>query len=289
MRSRIRGWLEISSMKLFAKPLLVLAIPNCLSFASELIVPFGAGVFLGKMSTSELQGAALLGNMFSNACGNAIIFGLAMGLDSLAPQAEGSGKKALVGLYCQRGALISLLACIPIGLLWIFSDFFLENVFRIDRDISTLAASFVRARLAGLPAVAVFEVMRRFAQAQKLSWPTMVSCLSGAVVCLVATYFFILKWGLVGAGWAISVSQWLMLVVLLVVLFALRKTESLRGSWEWPSMRELFGGWGQYLRVAAPSSVSLLVEWGGWEVYAALSAQIGTVSWNFCVFLFYGC
>lgn len=278
LRSRACSWRVGMDPFRFFKQFVILAVPNCLSFASELVVPFSAVIFLGKMSTSEMQGACLLGNMYSNAFGNALIFGLAMGLDSLAPQAEGSGKKALVGLYCQRGLVISLLACVPIAVLWIFASPVLQFVFRIDAAASDLAQGFVVARLPGLPACAAFEVFRRFAQAQRLAWPTLVACSVSALFHLGITYLLILKFGLVGAGYAISASQWVMLIVLVCVLFLLRNSDSLAGSWIRPSLKELFGGWPQYLRVAGPASLSLAIEWGAWEVYASLSAQLGTVA-----------
>jgi energy-converting hydrogenase Eha subunit A len=210
-----------------------------------------------------------------------------MGLDSLAPQAEGSGQKSLIGLYCQRGILISLLACVPIGLLWIFSSLVLQALFRIEKDVAELTSSFIHARLLGLPIIAVFEVMRRFAQSQRLAWPTLVACVAGAVFNLIGTYLFLRfastpEAGLAGTGYSIALSQLVMLLTLLGVLVALRRSETLKGSWEWPSVKELFSGWGQckgrflfeeelcltffgllkVLAVSVPAAISLFVEWG---------------------------
>lgn len=92
------------------------------------------------------------------------------------------------------------------------------------------------------------------------------------------TYWLISKLGLFGSGLAVSISQWLVLLVLVVILVVLRNSDALRGSFERPSLRELFSGWGQYMRIAAPATMSLVIEWGGWEVFASLSAQLGTIA-----------
>src|SRR5437868_5787453 len=93
------------------RPLMVLAGPNAVAFAAELMLPTVGTVFLGR--TPREQGAFAMGTMFCNAFGIAVIVGLAMGLDSLAPHAFGGNQRSLVGLYCQRAICIGLLSCLP--------------------------------------------------------------------------------------------------------------------------------------------------------------------------------
>ncbi len=263
----------------FGRPMLALAVPNCLALGAELLLPTVGTVFLGRKATLD-QAAFVLGGMYCNAFGVSIIMGLAMGLDSLAPHAFGGNQKSLVGLYAQRAIVIGLLSCLPICALWLAAAPLLVYVFRVDEVTAQLAALFVKARLAGLPALCIFEMMRRFAQAQRLVWPAMVACGAGAVVHLIVTYFLVEAYGILGAGIAVSISCWVMCTVFVAVLVALRNTDNLKGSWKVPARSELFNwaGWLQFLRMALPSCLSLFLEWGGYEVYSAMASQLGTVA-----------
>jgi MATE family multidrug resistance protein len=45
----------------------------------------------------------------------------------------------------------------------------------------------------------------------------------------------------------------------------------------WPSLfsMEVLRGWGEYLRLGGPGAVSMLIEWGSYEVSATLAGQLG--------------
>jgi Na+-driven multidrug efflux pump len=72
--------------------------------------------------------------------------------------------------YCQRGIIIGLLISVPLAVLWIFSSIFLQVIFRVDKKMADLSAEFIYGRLIGLPFITLFEVIRRFAQAQRLGF-----------------------------------------------------------------------------------------------------------------------
>ena len=262
----------------FVKPLAALAGPNMIAFASELVIPIVPTIFLRR--SADEQAALVLGQMYCNALGISVVAGLAMGLDSLAPQANGHGDKHLVGLYTQRGICISLLALLPVSLVWLFCRPVLIHVLRIDDDLAELAARFVWARLPGLPAVVLFELLRRFAQAQRVAWPVMVVCCVVAVIHGGVCWWFLVanKGSLLAAGFATSIAMWLLALGMAAVLVVLRNSEQMRGSWRTPSRAELFAGWGQFLSLSLPAACSLFFEWGGWEVYSAIAASVGVTA-----------
>jgi MATE family multidrug resistance protein len=268
---------ESSTVRLM-KPLLMLAGPNAVAFAAELVLPTVGTIFLGR--TPLEQGAFAIGTMWCNAFGIAVIVGLAMGLDSLAPHAFGGQQRSLVGLYCQRAICIGLLSCVPVAVLWLFAEPLLVIIFRLDAETAALSALFVRARLPGLPPLCVFEMMRRFAQAQRLAWPAMAAACGAAALHVGISYVLIGRLGILGAGLAVSFSCWVLCLSLVGILVAMRKSSQLAGSWRWPSVSELFNwsGWAQFLRLALPSCLSLVLEWGGYEVYSALASQLGTTA-----------
>jgi MATE family multidrug resistance protein len=47
----------------------------------------------------------------------------------------------------------------------------------------------------------------------------------------------------------------------------------------WPAFEcaTVFSGWGEFLRLGLPGAVSLLIEWGSFELAAGIAAQLGPV------------
>ncbi len=220
------------------RPLLLLAGPNAVAFAAELLLPTVGTIFLGR--TPREQGALAVGTMLC----------------------------------------IGLLSCLPIAALWTFAEPLLVHIFRVDAETAALSALFVRARLPGLPPLCVFEMMRRFAQAQRLAWPAMAAACGTAALHVGVSYVLTARVGILGAGLAVSFSCWVLCLSLLGILVAMRKSAQLAGSWRAPSAAELFhwSGWAQFLRMALPSCLSLVLEWGGYEVYSAIASQLGTTA-----------
>jgi MATE family multidrug resistance protein len=194
---------------------------------------------------------------------------------------EFSNSPALVGLYTQRAIIICLLSCIPILGLWAISGLALRLI-GVPDSTSEIAFVLILWRMPGLPAQAIFECLRRFVHAQNVAWPVTLSCGIVCVVHVIITWFLVQCLGYRGASLAISVSQWGLVIVLLVLILLRERflgatSTSFRNSWPKLS-RDVFAGWSQYLRYASPAMLSLFVEWGGYELYAALCARVGTTA-----------
>lgn len=259
-----------------------LAGPTTLSFYADMVLPLSTTFFLGHLDNAEYLGASVLGNMWANAFGLSVIIGLAMGMESLAPQAFGSEERKLVGLYCQRALVITSLACIPVAIAWLLAGYGLSFIFRVDASVAELAQQWVSYRLPGLWPTAAIECLRRFIQAQNLAWPNTVTTVVVSIVHLVITWFLVDRFGYLGAAASISISQWLMLIVLLAIVITRDLVPSaspkVRDCWPSLQMTAIFSGWRQYLRFSLPAAASLFIEWGGYEVYAAIVAQLGTTA-----------
>jgi Na+-driven multidrug efflux pump len=95
-------------------------------------------------------------------------------------------------------------------------------------------------------------------------------------------YLFVRYIGFRGAAFAVVVSQWLMAAVVVAVVLVRERCSSNPIGDTWPSLvwRDVFSwpGAKQYLRFSLPAAGSLFVEWGGYEVYAAMTAQLGPVA-----------
>jgi Na+-driven multidrug efflux pump len=74
-------------------------------------------LFVGRLGKEELAGVSLA-CLTANVTGWSVFQGLASALDTLCPQAYGTGLKRAVGLHTQRMSLLLLFISIPIGLFW---------------------------------------------------------------------------------------------------------------------------------------------------------------------------
>ena len=89
-----------------------------------------------------------------------------MAMDTLASQAFGQDRKSpMVGIVLQRGILIELCMCIPIGALWLNAEAILLALHQ-DPEVSRLAGLFAVYVLPGLPFFLVFECLKKYLQCQ---------------------------------------------------------------------------------------------------------------------------
>ena len=133
-----------------------------------------------------------LANMTAIISGYALYQGFATCLDTLCPQAYGSGKLRLVGLHTQRLTLLLLIITIPIALVWLQA----ETIFRFilpneDHAVAVLAGNYLRIILWGAPGYACFEAGKRYVQAQGLFHTSLHVLLLCAPLNAVMSWFFV--------------------------------------------------------------------------------------------------
>jgi multidrug resistance protein, MATE family len=90
-----------------------------------------------------------------------------------------------MGLHAQRAILILTLASFPVALIWSQTDPILRHALAIDPAVAAAAGRWSTLAIAGLWPTVMFEVLRKFLQAQKLLWPIVAaSSVATAVHCL---------------------------------------------------------------------------------------------------------
>ena len=114
----------------------------------------------------------------------------ATSLDTLCPQAFGSGRKQLVGLQVQRMVYFLWLMTIPIGCLWLASPWILSKIVP-DPVVAASAGLYLRVLLLGAPGNAAFECGKRFLQAQGIFDATLWVLLIGASLNVFLNWAFI--------------------------------------------------------------------------------------------------
>lgn len=206
--------------------------------------------------------AASLGFLTSNITGTALIIGIAGALDTLANQASRSGSPKLTSLYALR--VLVVMACIfplIVALQW-NSKIVLHTITpHADPDVLHLSAQFIRVMTPGIPAIAIFECVRRYlASLHLLAGPTVIYC-AGAPLSAFLNWLFVHSdtrfcLGYIGAPVACVAVYWVSAI--LIVIYAYSKAP--RSTWcglSWEIFRDL----GIVAKYGAASTASTCSEW----------------------------
>ncbi|KAK2624056.1 hypothetical protein QTJ16_006690 [Diplocarpon rosae] len=226
---------------------------------------------VGRIGTIEL-GAVTVASATTNMIGNTVIQGLANGLDTLAAQAYGSGKKHLVGLHMQRMVYFIHLCVLPLMILWWKA----EQIFVIilkDQQVAYLAGTYLKIMILRFPAYVLFECGKRFFQAQGIFHAATSVVVFAAPFNAFIMWLFVwhLGWGFIGAPIAIVITENLMVLLLFLYVWLID------GSQCWGGLtKDAFRNWEPMIRIAFPGMIMYVTEFAAEEVLTLAAAQFGT-------------
>jgi multidrug resistance protein, MATE family len=94
---------------------------------------------------------------------------MASALDTLCSQAHtGSSDKHALGKHLQRATVIMFVLCIPIAVLWTFTEHLLVLLGQ-SAEIAKLSGVFTRCMIPGLFPYLIADCLRRYLQAQGIT------------------------------------------------------------------------------------------------------------------------
>jgi MATE family multidrug resistance protein len=293
-----------------------LSLPMLLSYLGQASLTLVSTAFVGHWTDAETLAATGLGLALVNITGNALIVGFCSALDTLCANAYGSGQYRAVGLVAARGAFIQLLLVAPlVAVLWnvlaptITSALVTPTAstagsayggeVAASNQTVALATALCRWYTLALIPLILYEVLKRFLQAQGIVKPIIHVTLVAAAANVVFHLFFIpwMQWGIRGAALALALSQWVLLGTLLLVMHkwrlgeecwlvvgpsttyeAMRTDAEARSTTPWPAQRSLTAEvcreWIPFLALALPGTAWVLVEWGAFEVTLFMAARL---------------
>lgn len=248
------------------KSLLELAFPIALTalifYARSMI----SMLFLGHLGDIQLA-AGSLALAFANITGYSVLSGLSLGMEPLCSQAFGANRPKLLSVTLQRAVLFLLLCSIPIAFFWLNISTILLYLHQ-DPNITRLAHTYLIFSLPDLIANSFIHPIRIYLRAQGITHPLTLASLVGTAFHLPINYVFVCKLGLGVSGVAASsaASNFVVLVVLIVCIWAKGLHEP---TWTKPS-RKCLSGWAPLVKLAAPSCVSVCLEWWWYEIMIVL-------------------
>lgn len=203
-------------------PLLKLALPLAVTGLIQSGTFFFETLFLARLGTDILAAGALVNWLFATFI--VIIFGALSSINILVSHKYGANDKAGISLVVRDGFWLAVLMAVPaVILFWYMSPVFL--VFGQSPAIVKLADAYLHALTWGiLPNFIIFALIDVIIGLGHTRIIVKYSVLSVALTIFLSYALIFGKFGLpalgiAGAGWGVSISYWIMLLVLISYLF----------------------------------------------------------------------
>ncbi|KAJ1438001.1 Multi antimicrobial extrusion protein [Sesbania bispinosa] len=250
---------EVKSLMLLAFPIALTA----LIFYSRSMVSM---LFLGHLGDLQLA-AGSLAMAFANITGYSVLSGLSLGMEPLCSQAFGAKRPKVLSLTLHRCVMFLLACAIPISMLWLNMSKIMLWLHQ-EPHITNMAQTYLFFSLPDLITNSFVHPIRIYLRAQGITHPLTLASLAGTILHLPFNYLLVTRLGLGVAGVA-AASAASNLSILLFLVAHVWLTGLHRDTWTAPS-RECLTGWKPLLRLAAPSCVSVCLEWWWYEIMIVL-------------------
>jgi MATE family multidrug resistance protein len=270
---------QLKLLKTEARMLLVLAAPIVTAQLAQQALSFVDTVMAGRVSATDLAGVAVGGSIWGPIF--LFLYGVLLALTPMVAQLHGAGKTDETGPLARRGIVVAL----PLAL---FAILLLRNAgfvftrMQVDPQIAAISIGYLKALSWGVPAIALFFLLRNLSEGLGLVRPSMVIGLASIPVNVAGNYVFIYgKLGMpamggVGCGWASAISLWFMCGCMLLTIWRIRKY----------SMTHFFDlakrhgseGATQLIRLGFPIGLCLLVEASIFALIALFLAPLGALA-----------
>ncbi|WOH10279.1 hypothetical protein DCAR_0729746 [Daucus carota subsp. sativus] len=247
-----------------------IAMPMVVTTVSQYMLRVISMMMIGHLGELSLSGASIATSL-TNVTGFSLLFGMSSALETLCGQAYGAERYQMLGIYTY-GAIISLLlVCIPISVLWIFTERLLILIGQ-DPLISHEAGNYSIWLIPTLFPYAILQLLIRFLLAQSLIYPMLLSSVAALVFHIPISWLLVFKFkiGSAGAALGIGLSYWLNVVLLGIYVKYASSCEKTRISFSqhvFPSIREFF-------RLGIPSAIMICLEWWSYELVILLSGLL---------------
>lgn len=267
-------WTEAGLLAHIAAPAV---LTQCAVF---LLFPITASTVGLQLGTDALAGFSL-GSLTANLTIQSILTGSLTAADTLLPRLFSAKQYTEMSFTTLRSLIVCcVLVVVPVVPLWTSMEPFFD-ILGQDPTASHLAVEWIRAFLLGVPALAGFKVIQSFLNSQHRPWPMAVSSIVACLLLPVWLHVFIPTFAERGSALAIALSQWVMLLIMLLYL-----------KWNYPRSYEPSSWNGinlqtvqkairptplkEYLSLSLGGVVSLS-EWWFWEITCFVVGRLGVV------------
>ncbi len=270
---------QFKLLKIEAKQLIPLAAPILAAQLAQQTLAFVDTVMAGRVSATDLAGVAVGGSIWGPIF--LFLYGVLLAITPIVAQLHGAGKTEETGPLARKGVLVAL----PLVIIAII---LLQNaglIFRwmdVDPQVATISTDYLKAISWGVPALALFFLLRNLSEGMGLVRPSMLIGLASIPVNIAGNYVFIYgKLGLpamggIGCGWASALSLWFMCSCMVLTIWRVRRYDKTH----FFDLNKTCGTEGapQLLRLGLPIGLSLLVEASIFALIALFLSPLGALT-----------
>ncbi|CAK9182992.1 unnamed protein product [Ilex paraguariensis] len=250
-----------------SKNQILFSLPMILTNVSFYFIPVISVMFAGHLGELELAGGNLA-NSWATVTGLSFVVGLSGALETLCGQAYGAKLYRLLGIYLQASCIISIIFCIIISIIWMFTETILI-LLQQDPQIAKTAALYMKYLIPGLFAYGFLHNILRFLQTQSVVLPLVVCSVVPLVLHIGITYILV-HWtplAFKGAALAVSVSLWISVLMLAIYAFNANIFKQTWQGFSSESFHYILIG----LKLALPSAAMVCLEYWAFEVLVLLA------------------
>ncbi|CEG40101.1 Uncharacterized membrane protein, predicted efflux pump [Plasmopara halstedii] len=252
--------------------LIKLANPVILTYVLEFFPALVSMTLVGHLEsplTKQYLDGVALSTMFLNLTAIGIGFGLATAMDTLCSQAYGAGKPKKLGIYLQSGMIILGITLIPV----FFINWYTEALLLLmgqPPKVAAFAGRFSQILLPGIPAIYIYEMLKKVMQAQNVVLPMVyIAGISNVVNLVLGVYLtFYTSLGFDGTAIARLVSE--IVLPLCLVPYFMRYPDIPAEWWSGWHAKEAVESLSIFLKLGIPGAAMLLLEWVSFEIMAAI-------------------
>lgn len=244
----------------------------------EEVVTYGSTIIailmVGKLGAFPLS-VFSLARSITNMTGISVLVGVTGGMDTFCSQSNGAGRHRLLGITLQRGVAITLLACLPLMLLYTQAHTVLGALGQ-EPELAAAAGRYIRLYSPLIPIHGTVLCVYRYLIAQG----AVAYVMAAGCVYLAATapinwlLIFKLGLGLDGSALAAVACDAVYLVALLVMAAHHNMTKA-PASRPWQGFSACaLRQWGPYLRLAAASTLMVVLDWWIYDACTLLAGML---------------
>ncbi len=262
-----------------AQLLIPLAAPILAAQLAQQALSFTDTVMSGRVSATDLAGVAVGGSIWGPIF--LFLYGVLLAITPMVAQLHGAGKTDETGPLVRRGIVVAL-PLVLIAILLLRNVGFIFTLMEVDPQIAAIATDYLKAISWGLPALALFFLLRNLSEGLGLVRPSMLIGLASIPVNIAGNYVFIYgKLGLpamggVGCGWASAISLWFMCGCMLLTIWRVRKY-SMTHFFVLAKRRGTEGAT-QIIRLGLPIGFSLMIEASIFALIALFLSPLGALA-----------
>ncbi|MCC4264664.1 MATE family efflux transporter [Oceanimonas baumannii] len=268
--------MSLSSFLPETRHLLRLCGPILVAQVAQTTMSFVDTVMAGQISATDMAAVAVATSFWLPII--LLVQGVVMALTPIISQLNGARRQNEVAGAVHQGFWLTLMVMIPASLALYFSPMILHWM-DVEPLLAEKTTGYLHGILWGMPAYALYQVLRNFSEGLSHTKPTMVIGFIGLGINVPANYVLIHgKFGLpqlggVGCGYASALVFWAMLIAMIIYTqrSALLSRFAVFATLTAPDMARI----GRIFRLGFPIAMAIFCEVTLFTVVALLLAPLG--------------